>query len=226
MKKIKYFLLMVIALGLFANNADAQTKKKKKKTTVTAADKKNARRETKDSEENFWRTKMWYGADITFPSFGGGTFNMGVNPMAAYKINNRLSAGLLAKLDYWWVRVYPNPQLGITRYDDSFEKLDFGGGVFMRAKLFSGLFAHFEYERTRFRNAFQDADGYPIFDLNKEPAKVYTEKSTLASSFLGLGWASGGDTWKTQLGIYRNLLYKTGISRGEWDFRFGISYNF
>lgn len=214
MKKIKYFLLMVIALGLFANNAEAQTKKKKKKTTATAADKKNARRETKDSDENFWRTKMWYGSDINV-GLGNGQFNLGLTPIAAYKFNNSISAGIITKLEYQFIGAT------YTGYNTKYEALTFGGGLVARAKIVGGLFAQGEYEWSRFT--------YPTdFDYNTN--KFLKESVVKPHGYIGLGWASGGDVWKSQISIMRNISYSQLdyqiTQRGVWDFRIGFNYNF
>jgi hypothetical protein len=195
----------------------AQSKNKKKPTSAAA--KKKARTETKKNEDSFWTTKMWYGADINYPQFGNGIFQMSLNPMAAYKINDRFSAGVLTKLDYYWFRLNPN-SAGLRSY----ENLNYGAGVFARARLFRGLFAHVEYERSHFKQLFDDGTGAPLIDLNTN--KVYTENKVEPYCYTGLGWSSGFGKWQTQIGIYRNLLDDVDKIRNVWDFRFGISYNF
>lgn len=211
MKGIKLFLGTLAILMLCATMAIAQSKSSKSKKKPSASDKKNARKEVK-ADESFWTTKMWYGADINYPALAPGFFNMGISPRIAYKMTNRLSAGVVLKTDYSWYRL-DNSQGGPSK----FENLDYGAGIFARARLFSGLYAQAEYEQSTFKTN-------PLIDLNTN--KIITTKVSQPYAYLGLGWSSGFGKWQTQIGINRNLLDNDKSIRNLWDFKFGLAYNF
>jgi hypothetical protein len=219
MKGLKIIFATIMMVLLCASMADAQTRKKsssssKKKTTATAASKKRAA-EAKDEarEESFWKTKMWYGADVNYPTLYNGFFNMSINPRAAYKVTNWLSTGVVLKGDYTYRKLDPLQNAGFRKY----ESIDYGGGIFARAKIFSGLFAHVEYERSVFKIN-------PEIDLNTN--KIVTQTVVQPYAYVGLGWASGMGKWQTQIAAYRNVLDATGYVRGAWDLKFGLLYNF
>lgn len=211
MKGIKLFLGTLAILMLCATMAMAQSKSSKSKKKPSASDKKNARKEVKAADESFWTTKMWYGADINYPTLAPGFFNMGLSPRIAYKLTNKISAGIVLKTDYTY---YRNIDPSISK---KFESFDYGGGFFARARIFRGLFAQGEYERSVFH--FPTA-----FDYNLN--KYVIEKTSQPYAYLGLGWSSGFGKWQTQIGINRNVLYNDNSIRGLWDFKFGITYNF
>ena len=214
MKKGNQFILrgmlLLLTILVFTSLSLAQNKKKK---PMTAAEKKKARTEQKArTAESFWLDKMWYGAELHFPSFGNGTFNMSLSPRAAYKFNKWLSAGVVLKGDYYYYRLEPN-STGLYKY----ENLNYGVGLFSRARLISGLFAQVEYENSTFK-----VD--PQIDLNTN--KIYTTKIKQPYFNVGLGWSSGIGKWQSQIAIYRNLLDAPGYIRGAWDLQFGVTYNF
>ncbi len=207
---IKRMFALMLVVAICGTMVEAQNKKKK---PVTAADKKRARTEQKSrSAESFWLDKMWYGAELHFPSFGNGTFNMSLSPRAAYKFNKWFSAGVVFKGDYYYYRLDQNTT-GLYKY----ENLNYGIGLFTRARIFSGLFAQAEYERSTFK-----VD--PQIDFNTN--KIYTTKVNQPYFNVGLGWSSGLGKWQTQIAIYRNLLDSPEYIRGAWDLQFGITYNF
>lgn len=212
MKRIKLFLGTLVILMLCATMAMAQSKSSKSKKKASASDKKNARKEVSAKDESFWSTKMWYGADINYPAIGNGFFNMGLSPRAAYKLTNKISAGVVVKTDYSWYRL-DNSFGGPAK----FENLDYGAGVFARARIFSGLYAQAEYERSTFKTN-------PQIDLNTN--KIITDKVVQPYAYLGLGWSSGFGKWQTQIGISRNILFNDDTIRNLWDFKFGLAYNF
>lgn len=219
MKGIKIFIAVLLLVGLCANNAEAQSKKK---TTTSSAKSKKVQRgsNSKKEVESFWKTRMWYGADVNYPTFYNGFFNMGLSPRAAYKFNKRLSAGLVIKTDYTWERIEAN-SLGIRKY----ENLNYGGGVFARARLFSGLFLQAEYEQSSFKSPLIDSsNGSILVDLNTN--KIQTERVNQPYAYVGAGWSSGFDKFQTQITITRNVLDDIGYKRNPWDIKFGMSYNF
>ncbi|MFZ4542538.1 MAG: hypothetical protein ACOYOA_00680 [Saprospiraceae bacterium] len=204
---ISFLCMMLICTTVLM----CQTKKKK---PMTAAQKKKARTEKAAKQaENFWLDKMWYGAELHFPSFGNGQFNMSISPRAAYKFNRWLSAGAVFKGDYYYYKLDPVSTGGLHKY----ENLNYGVGLFSRARIFSGLFAQVELENSTFK-----VD--PQIDLNTN--KIYTTKISQPYCNVGLGWSSGAGKWQTQIAVYRNILDGPTYIRSAWDLQFGISYNF
>jgi hypothetical protein len=210
MKRI--FLFLFFAIALMVQNADAQTKKvTKKKPTTTSKSKSNSKK--KDDEENFWTEKMMYGGYINYPSLGFGFFNMALTPMIGYKFTNFASAGLISNINYTWFR----RQTGQTPINF----VDFGIGAFARVRLFNFLLLHADYMRQQ---TVYD------FDLNFTPAKPVREKSTPLN--VGIGYLSGRDRWKYEIGVYYNVNYDPNSLAAQardlipFSYRAGITYNF
>ncbi len=218
MKGLK-IVLSVIALSLLcATVGEAQSKSKKK--PASAAAKKKARDDAKKKdEESFWTTKMWYGLELNYPSLGGRLFQISLSPMAGYKINETFSAGLILKPGYTWFR-FENTVLEDSKY----EYIDFGAGLFARARIYRGLYAHVDFDRSRFDSTidFNNGASYDV-DVNNKLIKSSVVKN---NAYVGLGWSSGFGKVQSQISVYRNITDSNERFRGTWDFRLGFTYNF
>ncbi len=212
MKRI--FLFLFFALALVVQNAEAQTKKvtKKKPTTTSKSNSKSSSKK-QDDQENFWTEKMMYGGYVNYPTLGFGFFNMALTPMIGYKFTSFASAGLISNINYTWYR----GQSGQTPINF----VDFGVGAYARVRLFNFLLLHADYMRQQ---TVYD------FDLNFTPAKPVREKSTPLN--IGIGYLSGRDKWKYEIGVYYNANYDPKSlavqARGiiPFSYRAGITYNF
>jgi hypothetical protein len=232
MKGIKIIFATIMMVLLCATIADAQTRKKsssstKKKTTATAASKKRAA-EAKDEarEESFWKTKMWYGADINYPSITARSFfNMALSPRIAYKFTPWLSSGIVVRMDYYWLKLETN---SFVKPITTFETLDLGGGIFARAKIFRGLYIQSEYTKNRYIRPNLTQPNTFIYDFDDSKNKLNKSKYGQDIFTLGAGWSSGFGKWQTQIGAYRDLLWKEYESPQQtpWDVRLGFTYNF
>lgn len=234
MKRIKLFLGTLVILMLCTTMAMAQSKSSKSKKKASASDKKNARKEVKAADESIWNTKMWYGADINYPSINlGSFFYFGANPRAAYKFNNMLSAGAVVKMDYLWAKI-PTTSSNTRNQILTFETVDLGIGAFARARLFRGLYLHAETNINRFIRPNIDSTLTPYyvvqFDDNTDTYNKGRYKANNKMLLLGAGWSSGFGKWQSQIAINRNLWWKRDdyeiISTSPWQINFGITYNF
>ena len=234
MKKI--LMLFLFAVAMMAQNAEAQTKKKpaskSSPSAKTRAANEKAKKEEKEkaktaSEEttkettkedskfgkDFWTTKMMYGSYINYPRFGQGIFNMSLSPMAGYKVTPELAVGVLTKINYTWLK-NPNP------VESPYQLIDFGVGIFARAKILRVLLLHAEYERTK----------YSGFDSNSSTPTVIKLSETSAN--LGIGYISGYGAWKYEIGFYYDILYPeksklgTTVKQTPFEYRAAITYNF
>ncbi len=227
MKKI--IMLLCFATLLMAQNIEAQTKKKPtgKKTTTSKSKSSSAKAKEKESKDistsddnstkEFFTEKMMYGSFVNYPYLRQGLFNMALSPMIGYKINNNIAAGLLTKVNYTWLRsgIATQPPLQI---------LDLGVGVFARVKVLERFMVHAEYESTKYTTAI---------DVNLKPIKI---RETSANA--GIGYLSGWGKWKSEFGIYYDLLYNQKVTKASsglgntpakgnaFDIRIGITYNF
>ena len=219
MKKI--VMLFLFAVAMMAQNAEAQTKKKpaskssasKSKSSSASKPKNDTKEVAKDDNSDFWRTKMMYGSYINYPRFGRGVFNMALSPMVGYKITPDLVAGVVTKFNYTWLK-NPNP------VQAPYQLLDFGIGVFARAKILKVILLHGEYERTK----------YSGFDPNNSTPTILKFPETSAN--LGIGYISGYGTWKYEIGFYYDVLYPekskalNTVKVTPFEYRAAITYNF
>lgn len=208
---------------------EAQTKKKPTSKKPTSSKSKSASAKAKEKEskdlstgdtnptKEFFTEKMMYGSFLNYPSFGQGAFNMALSPMIGYKIHKNIAAGLLTKLNYTWLR---NP----IATQAPVQILDLGAGIYARGKILERFLIHAEYESTK----------YTVnLDQNFKPIKI-SETSVNA----GVGYLSGWGKWKSEFGIYYDLLHNQKVTKASngtgnptakgsaFDIRIGITYNF
>lgn len=95
-----------------------------------------------------WTDQLWYGGGINlgfnsdfYNGFQTNLFTFGLSPMAGYKFNSFLSAGPRVSFD-WTVAKF-NDGFQVFRYNS----VDYGVGVFTRAKFLRNFFAHVEYSQ-------------------------------------------------------------------------------
>jgi hypothetical protein len=229
MKKIVMLLSFVIVL--IAQNAEAQTKKKpSSKKTTSSKSKSSSTREKEATKEatkevstdgnkmgkEFWTEKMMYGSYLNYPTLGNGFFNMALSPMIGYKINENIAAGVLTKFSYTWVKS------GIATQPPR-QFVDLGVGLFARAKILQRFVLHAEYESTK----------YSGLDQNSQIIKV---RETSANA--GVGYMSGFGKWKSEFGLYYDLLHNQKVTNANknggylpvksnpFDIRIALTYNF
>jgi hypothetical protein len=215
MKKIG--ILLVLAFLTFS--VDAQTTKKKttKKPTTSKSStnsKSSTRSTTKtknDDGKNFWKDEMMYGAFVNYPSFGQGAFSMELSPFAGYKPLPFLAVGVSSKFAYNWFR---NPNAN----EAPLQPIDLGFGAFTRLKFLKVIFLHGEITKTKYSQVYNNPSSTPQF---------YVQKTSETAGNIGAGYSSGGK-FKTEIGIYYNLLYSkaTVNTSSPFDFRLGMTYNF
>lgn len=130
MKKFLSYLMVVVMLIMFVEDATAQRKKRRK-----SRDREEAKEEiTKPFSEN-----MVYEIGFGNPSFlgGGGSsqFNIALKPAVGYKFHNRVAGGAFVKWDYLFANI--NGQ--------EFNLHDLGAGIFGRLKIVDAIYFRAEY---------------------------------------------------------------------------------
>ena len=171
----------------------------------------------KQSKKTF-ADRLWYGGGFTlsfasgFAGLSGNTFNIGISPMVAYKLNDVFSIGPRFELTYTSGRFQQSFGLPVAKYNG----FDYGTGIFGRAKLFNWLFAHTEMSYIN-----------QVFPIGFSPNnKILTERQGNNQLLAGLGYSSGG--------IFRSevyLLYDFFDNNSQSTqlpivYRFGFTYNF
>jgi long-subunit fatty acid transport protein len=141
--------------------------------------------------------------------------------MIGYKVNNWLSTGVIIKNRYTWADLEGFAIDNRKKY----EYLDFGAGLFVRARIVQGLFAHVDFERTSFNTAikFTSTEYMPNVSSDNKLIIGHTSQN---NGYVGLGWSSGFGKWQSQIGIYKNITNPIEKFRDTWDYRLGLSYNF
>lgn len=152
---------------------------------------------------------IWYGAGAQLGFQGGNnqsSFQIGISPIAGYKLNNFLSVGPRASL------VYNNFKFGNFK-DKSFS---YSVGPFVRAKVFRSIFIHGEYDLLS-ENEF-------VLRGNQ----IEVERVTRAIPFLGAGLNQGGGIGATgfELLLLFRLTQPDRLNDAPYEFRSGLNYNF
>ncbi len=196
MKQItRIFTLLLLFTFVFGvMTADAQRTRKRDST------------EEYFDESGGFAHRLWYGGGFNL-NFSGTVFGnvmvIGVSPMVGYKINDILSIGPRASLDYTeFFGDGTNP-----RY------LSWGLGPFARGKFSETIFAHVEYQVTGTTGLNSASDFIPFAD----------ERSNF---FLGAGYqSSGGGLFGYEIVALYNFLEDSEFNI-PISFRVGVNWNF
>ena len=216
---LRIMCLVLIALFMMPEDADAQRRRKKKK---------KKKKKTEQVDKVDWRQKLWYGAGGTL-NFGGNNFAsefaIGITPMVGYKVNNWWSFGPRFEATVNTGR-FDLGLVEITRLNT----FDYGVGVFTRAKSPFGLYAHLEYF-LRNDEFPLNQDGtrlvgnqFPRIDTND---KIETGRELEDAAYIGIGYNSAGfSKWGYEIQLNYNLLAPEDIVQLPLDLRVGLTYNF
>ncbi|MBK7232496.1 MAG: hypothetical protein IPH93_09580 [Saprospiraceae bacterium] len=207
-KKLYILILLVASFTLFSLDSYAQNKSssKKKKTSKKESDYK-------------LMEHLWFGGGLTLQfgssilgngSLSGNVFNVGVSPMAGYKLTNWLSFGPRFEFSYYTGRYAGGSdiyKLSITNY--SF-------GVFNRMKFFRTFFSHIEFARN------SDFYWTGFFDANN---KFVLERDWSNHLYTGLGYNSGGD-FGYEFYVMYDFLAPDDVANLPIVYRVGFTYKF
>jgi hypothetical protein len=153
------------------------------------------------------------GGNVNFQLWGD-LLSLGVSPLAAYKVNERLHIGVGGTYSYIRGRA-----LNGSLYDVSI----YGGRLFLRYMVFEGIFAHVEYEN---HNA-------PITFVNTTVGgRLEADRRWVSGVLIGIDNRTkiSSNTAST-FGIYYNATHDKATSAFVYGslpvvFRFGIEYEF
>lgn len=170
---------------------------------------KDEQKESPSAFEEFF----WWGANAGL-QFSGGTFNgqsnsvfsISLEPMLGYKLDKRgnFSVGPRISLEY----------LSFTNFQlpDRVNSLNFGGGLFARAKVYRGYFAHVEYEKINQTVAFTDGT---------------TAREWADNYFIGGGVNSGNGRTGFEVVLLYNLNPESvNFDQSPVEYRVGFNVNF
>lgn len=170
-------------------------------------------------------SKIGWGVNIGNIGFSTYTFQLGLAPNVAYKLDDAFAVGFMVKLDYYYAK-YPS-------YGLKFSAFDYGPTVFARWKpllkmesatpFMQGIFLQTEYERAYIAREAVDEFGNLI--LNDDGTKIETERIGENYLYAGLG-LSNGYPFSTFISIHYNLLDKPELSRIPFNYRLGFTWNY
>lgn len=155
------------------------------------------------------RSKLWYGGGIQLglSSYNGSNvFSFGLSPMVGYKIVQAISIGPRVEMLYSSIKVPGYKAISL---------FDIDAGVFVRAKVFRGLFFQGELSNSWLQ----------------QPTGNGTEKitNTRFNQRLGAGWNFGnGQGGGSEIGVFYNFAIANDIYSYEnpLGYRFGFTWNF
>ena len=159
---------------------------------------------------------IWYGAGAQLGFQGGNdqsSFRIGIAPMVGYKFNNFLSAGPRVSL------VYNSFRDGFFDFKD--RSLSVTGGLFTRAKIYRGFFAHAEYALVSEKEIRYVFTGSRITD-------IASERVTRAIPFLGAGISQGGGIGAGgfEFLVLFRVTQRERLNDSPYEIRTGFNYNF
>ncbi len=210
---------------MLPEDMDAQRRRKKKK-------KKKKKTEQKADNAINWQERLWYGAGGSL-NFGGtnqqSEFTIGLSPMVGFKINKWFSAGPRAELSYTSGRV----DFGFSNII-TYNQLDYGGGLFARAKSPFGIYAHTEYI-LRGDECLTDQNGICAIENPSRfggvqitlDDKLETKRLFRDSYYVGVGYNSSGfSKFGYEIQLNYDLLAPEDVVNLPIDLRVGFTYNF
>lgn len=188
-------------------------------TTVHQSSAQVSRRPVARSQEKetvSFADRLWYGGGFSL-SFSGGLngldgniFAIGISPMVGFKLTPFISVGPRFEFLYTTGRFRNSFSGPVIKYNG----IDYGAGVFARAKFLSFLFAHAE---TNYVNRI-----YPTgFNGNTLETERIGDNQTL----IGLGYTSGG-LFKSEIMLLYDLTADSQSTNLPLVYRFGFTYNF
>ncbi|MDX1477810.1 MAG: hypothetical protein R3301_08875 [Saprospiraceae bacterium] len=177
----------------------------------------DAQRNSRSSAPSF-TDKLWYGGSFDI-GLSGSQFDLGLAPMAGYKLVGELSAGVRIPFEYTYIKL-----TGFGGTSAKFSGLDFGAGIFMRQKIANVVFLHTELNHLWVTEPVTQ-NGFAVLDP-ENPGKLLTEKTTEDQLNVGLGYTSGRGEWKYELSILYNVLEDDQSEDIPWIVRAGFNYRF
>lgn len=161
---------------------------------------------------------LWYGGGFGLSFNGGGyggvsgnTFSIGLSPMVGYKLNNIFSIGPRLEFQYTNGRFREYSNSPIVKFNG----LDYGAGVFARAKIIRYIFAHTELS---YINRVYPT-GYAIGN------KLETERQGDNQFLVGLGYTSN-TIFSSEISLLYDLLGDTQSTQLPLVYRLGFTYKF
>jgi hypothetical protein len=164
--------------------------------------------------------RLWYGGSLglgfSSSNIGGGLqgniFFLGISPMVGYKLNDWLSVGPRADLQWYTGRYREFGSGPIFKYN----AVNFGGGIFTRAKVYKQLFFHAEYGAIQYTYA-------DLIDYQNN--KIVTNKEWVEQMLVGAGLSFGGP-FASEFSVLIDLLAPDESIELPIVFRYGFTYNF
>lgn len=213
----KSFFALILTLSV-VHSAESQTTGKKKWVDPKTAE---AEKEAKKDAPSQWGWGINLG-NIYFTSY---TFEIGLDPNVAYKLDEALAVGFMLKMNYYYQK---DPYAGLK-----YNAFDLGPTLFTRYKplmkvegatpFMQGVFLQFEYEHSFVSRPQYDAFGNLI--LNDDGTKILSEQTPEDFLYIGLGFSSGYP-FASFVSFHYNLLDDISSSRVPFTYRIGFTWNY
>ena len=196
----KYFYFILLLAFLLPNEGWSQSREKRKSPSFSE--------------------RLWYGGSLglgfSSSNIGGGLqgniFFLGISPMVGYKLNDWLSIGPRAELQWYTGRYREFGSGPVYKYN----VLNIGGGIFTRAKVYKQLFFHAEYGTIQY--SYADRVDY-------QDNRIITNKEWVEQMLVGAGLSFGGP-FASELSLLFDLLAPDDSVELPIVFRYGFTYNF
>jgi long-subunit fatty acid transport protein len=230
--RILFASLLLVAIIM---PGDAQTTGKKKFVKPETTESKPADQKPSDSKAPQEKpapvkvekepSKWGYGLNLGNIYFSNQTFEIGLDPNVAYRLDDALAVGFMLKMNYYYAK-YPQYELKYTAFD-------FGPTVFTRWKpllkaqaatpFMQGIFLQAEFEHSYVSR--EQVDEFGNLVLNDEGTRILTEKNPEDYLYIGAGLSSGYP-FSSFISFHYNILDNVELSRVPFTYRLGFTWNY
>jgi len=206
-------------------NKSAKKKNAKKKSSdAKKAEETEPEETTTTPEKKKEEPRLGYGVNLGALQFAGNTFQFGLSPNVAYKLQEIWVVGFMLKVDYYYFK--------ITDGNQNYKYSSFGLGptIFTRVKplwkvngatpFMKGIFLQAEYEHATISQPY---DEFGNFIVNGD--KIVGVRRWEDYMYIGAG-ATSGYPFASFVSIHYNILDDINHSRVPFNWRIGFTWNY
>jgi hypothetical protein len=216
--------LFLLALS-FANTSFSQTTGKKKFVRPEEVEAEKAAKEKDKSEKSHMPSRWGWGINLGSIYFTSNSFQIGLDPNVAYRLQDNLAVGFMLKMNYYHTK---DPFSGL-KYD----AFNFGPTLYTRWRpllkaegstpFLQSLFLQLEYEHAFLSRPLYDDFGNAI--LNPAKNKILVDTYGQDFLFIGGGIATGYPAGSF-VSIHYNLIDDPNPYAAQFIFRVGFTMGY
>ena len=225
MRVIFRTLFALVLLFSLSGTTLAQTTGKKKFVRPEQVEAEKAAKEKEKAEKAAGPSRWGWGINVGGLYFTSNSFQIGLDPTIAYRLDDNLAVGFMLKMNYYTTK---DPFSGLK-----YNAFNLGPTIFTRWRplwkmegatpFMQSIFVQAEYEHAFIeRPQFDDFGNYI---LNPSKSKILSETYGQDFLYLGLGMATGFPAGSF-VSIHYNILDDPYLYSPTFTIRFGFTMNY